>query len=213
MSQDPWDAEPEQQERDPWPSHEEIVEEERYRAALDAVEKKKKVGMFTQVVLDAKKKNALELWVPPPDKDHGRQIRGTIDTNTGLFISRLIASKKWPWRNESDFVRSAIKSILVHEKLEDEEGYREYFSLHWEMCRRAQLVYRLKDATSLVAHLKKAVEAHLGLNQIDEAARWLRDEVAELTVQDDEFSHAVLKRLEEVMTTGGPGLMAVWRRL
>jgi len=160
-----------------------------------------------------RKKDALKFWVPPPERDKGRQIRGSIDTTSGLFISSLIQSKKWCWKNEGDFVRSAVNCLIEQVGMDKHGEYKEYFSMMWEMCAEAQLIHRLKDVASTVAHLVKAVEAHLGLGEVDEAATWLKKKMDTLTVKDDNFSQMVLKKLEETMTNGGPGLRAVWMRV
>jgi len=214
MSENPW-GEPGDEslpEVEVLPDHENLEAEQRNIKALEELEAKGRLNVFQRYELEKRREHALSSWVPPPEKGKGRQIRGTIDVNVGLFISRLIANKEGPWQDENSFVRAAISYFMSRIQFDEDKEYKGYFKLHWDVCRRAQLLRKLTDVAGAVKQIEGAVRAYLELQEIDEAAGYLRGEIARFTVAGSDYGRLALKKLEQTFTTGGPGMLAVWRR-
>lgn len=187
-----------------------IEEEERYLEAVLAGQKK--LDPVARLIEQFKKRDAMTLLIPPPEKGQGRQIRGTIDVHVGLFIQRLIASKRWPWKDENSFVRSAIAYMIRCARLDQDSEYSDYFRTYWEMCRRARLIQRLEDVGVLVAHVERAVRAYLLLGKSDEAVEYLTSELKVLRAEENGFNRAAMEAIERAMQEGGPATRAVWAR-
>lgn len=205
MSDDAWDIEDSAPEHTP-----DHLDTEKERQSYDAAAKRP--DPVARLVRDLKKRDAMELMIPPPEKGQGRQIRGTIDVHTGLFIQRLISSRRWPWKDENAFVRSAIAYMIRGAKLEHDSEYSAYFRDHWELCRRARLVQRLQDVLQVVKLLEAAVRAYLAIGKMDDAVEYLRKEMRVLQAEESEYNQAALQTLESTFKEGGPALQTVWIR-
>jgi hypothetical protein len=108
-------------------------------------------------------KDPYDFLVPPPAPKGSVSIAGRVDVALKSHISHVIASQKFPFKNESDLVRAAVYRFMDRDIAPFlDQNIQDDFRRMQEVIRQNQAIARVNAIREFCAITRKSIETLMG---------------------------------------------------